>query len=192
MQPLWHGHEHNSQRTPISAEAELYALTTGVTERDGDDTYLERTWIWRDSREPCRQSICESMGIQTRVRTNETCIAEVRLRARCRGEEANDSCQCQYEVEKSRLDGKVPYFWNTHERMRHAGWHSAKTTENSPETIWNDVRSGKRCPYTKGECGGSRTFQQKRFKVMDLTNRDLAVSDPNQLTRWADKGNLTV
>ena len=45
--------------------------------RDGDKTPLERTGIRSDTREPCRQSICEGMGIQTRYGTDETCNADV-------------------------------------------------------------------------------------------------------------------
>ena len=41
--------------------------------------FLERTGTLSDSREPCRQSICEGMGIQTRV-ANETCNVEVLVR----------------------------------------------------------------------------------------------------------------
>ena len=35
--------------------------------RDADKISLERTGIRSDTREPCRQSICEGMGIQTRL-----------------------------------------------------------------------------------------------------------------------------
>ena len=45
------------------------------------------------------------------VSTDEACDVEVHVRARCRGEEANDSCLRQHEVEQSRLDDKVPCFF---------------------------------------------------------------------------------
>ena len=77
--------------------------------RDGDKTSLERTGIRSDTREPCRQPICEGMGIQTRLGTDETCNAKVHVRARRRGEEANDTCLRYYEFEQSRLDDKVSY-----------------------------------------------------------------------------------
>ena len=59
---------------------------------------------------PCRQSICESMGIQTRVRSDETCNVEVHVRARGRGEEAHDTCLCQHQFEQGTPDDKVSYF----------------------------------------------------------------------------------
>ena len=68
--------------------------------RDGDNTSLERTGIRGDTREPCRLSICECMGIQTRSGTDETCNAEFHVRARRRGKEANDICPRKHEFEK--------------------------------------------------------------------------------------------
>ena len=76
---------------------------------------------YKVTREPYRQAICEGMGIQTMVRTDQACNVEVHVRARCRGEEANDSCLCHHEVEQSRLDDKAPYLRSAHERMRNAG-----------------------------------------------------------------------
>ena len=37
------------------------------------------------------------MGIQTRVGSDASCNVEIHVRARCRGEEANDTCRCQHE-----------------------------------------------------------------------------------------------
>ena len=52
---------------------------------------------------------CEGMGIQTKFRTDETCNAEVNVRARRRGEEAKDTCLCEHEVEPSRPNDKMSY-----------------------------------------------------------------------------------
>ena len=81
----------------------------GNVRRDGDETSLGRTGIRSDTREPCRQSIFDGMGIQTKFGTHETCNAEVHVRARRRGEEANDTCICKREFEQSRPDDKVSY-----------------------------------------------------------------------------------
>ena len=94
--------------------------------RDGDEASLERTGIRKDSREPCRQSICEGMGIQTKFGTDETCNAEVNVRTRRRGEEAKDTCLCEHEFEPSRPDDKVSYIWNPHERLRNVGSETQK------------------------------------------------------------------
>ena len=51
----------------------------------------------------------------------KTCNVEVHVRARCCGEEANDTCQCQHQFEQGRLDDKVSYVWNAHERLRNVG-----------------------------------------------------------------------
>ena len=77
--------------------------------RDGDETSLERTGTRSNTREPCRQPICEGMGIQTKSGTDETCNAGVHVRARRRGEEANDTCLREHEFEQSRLDDKTSY-----------------------------------------------------------------------------------
>ena len=77
--------------------------------RDGDEAPLERTGIRSDSREPCQQPICEGMGNQTRFGTDETCHVEVHVRARRRGEEADDTCLCKHELKQGRLDDKVSY-----------------------------------------------------------------------------------
>ena len=61
------------------------------------------------------------MGIQTKFGTDETCNAEVNVRARRRGEEAKDTCLREHEFEPSRPDDKVYYIWNPHERLRNVG-----------------------------------------------------------------------
>ena len=78
-------------------------------QRDCDKTSLERTGIRSDTREPCRQPVYEGIGIQTRFGTDETCFAEVHVRASRRGEEANDACLRKHELEQSRPDDKVSY-----------------------------------------------------------------------------------
>ena len=54
----------------------LYLDNWNCQRGDGDEISLERTGIRSDSRAPRRQSICEGVGSQTRVRTDD--------RARCR------------------------------------------------------------------------------------------------------------
>ena len=71
-----------------SAQAELYALATGIDE-DMATKHL--------SNELGYESICKGMGIQARAGSNETCNVEVHVRARCRGEEADDTCLRQHE-----------------------------------------------------------------------------------------------
>ena len=67
-----------------SAEVELYALTTGISEGMVTKHLLKELGIRSDTREPCRQPICEGMGIQTRFGTDETCNTEGHVRARRR------------------------------------------------------------------------------------------------------------
>ena len=107
----------------------------------GDETSLERTGIRSDTREPCRQSICEGMGIQTRFGTDETCNAEVHVRARCRGEEANDTCLCKHEFEHGRM-AKCHTF---EAHMKGCAMLGLKLSRDDGKLAWNshsDVRSG--------------------------------------------------
>ena len=77
--------------------------------RNGDETSLAGTRTRGDLREPCQQSVCEGMGIQTRFGTNETCHVEVHVCARRGGEEVDESRILQYEAEQSRFDDKVSH-----------------------------------------------------------------------------------
>ena len=77
--------------------------------RYGDETSLERTGIRCDSREPCRESICESMVIQTRFRTDEACH-EVHVRARCRAEEQTTLAYVNTKSNKADLMTKCHTF----------------------------------------------------------------------------------
>ena len=72
--------------------------------RDGDETSLERIGIRSDTREPCRQSICEGgLGRMKRVMLKYVFVQERR------GEEATDTCLCKHEFEQSGLDDNVSY-----------------------------------------------------------------------------------
>ena len=77
--------------------------------RNGDETSLERTGIRSDTREPCRQSVCEGMGIQARAGKNETRDAEIHVCARRSGEEVDESRIHQHEAEQRRVDDKVSH-----------------------------------------------------------------------------------
>ena len=101
------GQEHNSELE--FCRSRIIRPDSWNFRREGDKTSLERKGIRSDTREPCRQPICEGMGIQTSFGTDETCNAEVHVRARRRREEANDTCLCQHEFEQSRPDDKVSY-----------------------------------------------------------------------------------
>ena len=54
------------------------------------------------------------MGVSTRAWTYEACIVEVHVRARRRGEDVNDSCLFQHEVEQRRLDDKTCHTYEAH------------------------------------------------------------------------------
>ena len=95
---------------PEFCRSRIIRLENWNSRRDGDEASLERTGIRSDSREPFRHSICEGMVIHTRFGTDETCNVEVRVRARRRGEEADDTCPCQHEFEQRKPDDKVSYF----------------------------------------------------------------------------------
>ena len=90
-----------------SAEAELYALTTGVAEGMVTKHLLQELGHEVILMNHCRQSICKSMGIQERTWKNETCDAEVHVCARCCGEEVDKSCIHQHKTEQSRSDDKI-------------------------------------------------------------------------------------
>ena len=66
-----------------SAEAELYALTTGVAKGMVTKHLLQ---------ELGHEVVCKSMGIQERTWKNETCDADVHVCARRSGEEVDKSC----------------------------------------------------------------------------------------------------
>ena len=88
------------------------------------------------------------------------------VRARCRGEEADDSCPCQHEVAQSRLEDTVPYIRSAHERMRNAGSETLQRRRKSRlKTFRSDVSSVHTCPDLKGECGETRTFQLQVSRV---------------------------
>ena len=88
-----------------SAEAESYGLTTGIAEGMVTKHLLKElghdvTLVNHVYSQPAK-----GVGVQTRVRSDE----EVHVRARCHGEEANDTCLCQHEFEQGSLDDKVSH-----------------------------------------------------------------------------------
>ena len=90
-----------------SADAELYALTTGISEGIVTKHLLKELGYEVTLRN--HVPISEGMGIQTRFGADETCDAEVHDRASRRGEEANDACLRKHEFEQRRPDDKVTY-----------------------------------------------------------------------------------
>ena len=100
-------------------------------------------------------------------RLDETCNVEVHFSARCRGEEANDTCQCQHEFEQSRPDlmTKCHTFCSAHGKMRNVGSETQqrrrKTRQKQSQSceIWTEVSS------PQGECGESRTLSATNFTV---------------------------
>ena len=92
------------------AEAELYALTTGVAEGMVTKHFLQEVGhevILMNHVDS--QSICKSMGMQERTWKNDTCDVEVHVCARCCGEEVDKSCIHQHKTEQSRSNDKVSH-----------------------------------------------------------------------------------
>ena len=91
-----------------SAEAEFYALTTGIVEG------MVTTHLLQELRheviliESCRQSVCKSMGIQARTGKNEKRDVETHVCARRSGEKVDES-RTHHEAEQSRFDDKVSH-----------------------------------------------------------------------------------
>ena len=101
-----------------SAEAELYALTTGVAEGMVTKHLLQELGHEVNLMNHVDSQSAKSMGIQERTWKNETCDAEVQVCARCCREEVDKSCIHKHEAEQSRSDDKVSHIRSTQERLR--------------------------------------------------------------------------
>ena len=97
------------------ADPELYAPTTGTAERMVTKHVLKEL-----GHGVALVSHVDSQS-GTALASKRGSTVEVQFRSRCRGEEVNDSCLCQHEVEQIRRDEKVPYLRSTHETLRTAG-----------------------------------------------------------------------
>ena len=92
------------------AEAEFYALTTGIADGMVMEHLLKQLGHEVTVVNHVDSQSAKAWASKRGVRSDETCNVEVHVRANCRGEEANDTCPCQHEFEQG-----------AHEKMRHVG-----------------------------------------------------------------------
>ena len=100
-----------------SAEAELYGLTTGVTEGMVTKHLLQAFGHEVILMNHVHSQSAKSMGIQERTWKNETCDAEVHVCARRCREEVDKSCIHWHEAEQSRSDDKMSHIRSTQETL---------------------------------------------------------------------------
>ena len=100
-----------------SAEAELNALTSGTADGMVTKHFLKEVGYEMNLENHVDSQPAKARAPERGLRR----MKHAHVCARCRGEEANDSCLCKHEVAQSRLEDTVTYIQSAHERMRNAG-----------------------------------------------------------------------
>ena len=87
----------------ISAEAEVHALTTGISEGMVTKHLLKELGYEVTLVNHVDIQSAKTWASKRGLGTDETCNAELH------GEDANDTCLCKHEFEQTRPDDKVSY-----------------------------------------------------------------------------------
>ena len=92
-----------------SAEAELYALTTGISEGMVTKHILKELGYEVTLVNHVDSQSAKAWASKRGLGTDETCNVAVHVRARRRGKEADDICLCEHEFEQGRFDDEVSH-----------------------------------------------------------------------------------